>query len=557
MAMIWDALLVSALAEELKTLLHGKRLRGHAFRWSERELSLYFEEEALTWHLHPRKGWVIYTKGGGVPEEARALSAHIVDVRSPPDERILELSLRKPRGRIRAFRIVVELLTNQWNALLLDGETDVIRHLLWTRHSGPRSLSIGQRYTPPAPSTRLGIHAPLSEDEWTTLLQGKDPLEARRLLLDEVAFTSPINVGFLLGQQGSSGSPEADVRHGALEEDLPGALERWKRLRNPERSTACLLEIGGDRQPYPIVLKHFKSIFFPSILDAIHEVSGGADGRVDENNRVQQQLVRALDRARGRIKGIRREMDSAGDPEEVRSRANLLLARLRDVPRGAESVTLRGFNGDEVVVHLDPALSPQENAEVLYEEASRQERAKEKLPGLLERAESVLGELEGLRVALEEGTLSPEEVAGRIPGAKKQPGPSLKQDSRLPYRRFTSSGGLEIRVGRGSKDNDALTFRHSHPEDVWLHARGRAGAHVVLQWRKEGNPPQRDLAEAAVLAALHSGARSSGTVPVDWTRRKYVRKPRKAPPGTVVPDRVKTIFVEPDPDLPDRLSQKE
>ena len=125
----------------------------------------------------------------------------------------------------------------------------------------------------------------------------------------------------------------------------------------------------------------------------------------------------------------------------------------------------------------------------------------------------------------------------------------------LPYRVYRTSGGLEVRVGRGSTANDDLTFRHSRPDDVWLHARDSAGAHVILRWEGQGAPPARDLQEAAVLAALHSKARTSGSVPVDWTLRKHVRKPRKSPPGSVVPDRVKTVFVEPNPTLPDRLRE--
>jgi predicted ribosome quality control (RQC) complex YloA/Tae2 family protein len=109
-------------------------------------------------------------------------------------------------------------------------------------------------------------------------------------------------------------------------------------------------------------------------------------------------------------------------------------------------------------------------------------------------------------------------------------------------------------VGRGSGDNDALTFRHARPDDVWLHAREASGAHVILRWAEEGAPPARDLAEAAVLAALNSRARSAKVVPVDWTRRKYLRKPKKAPPGTVVPDRTRTLFVQPDPALLERLA---
>jgi predicted ribosome quality control (RQC) complex YloA/Tae2 family protein len=247
-------------------------------------------------------------------------------------------------------------------------------------------------------------------------------------------------------------------------------------------------------------------------------------------------------------------MARATDPEECRQRANLLLARLGELKRGGAQVTLKGFDGKEVVVSLDPSLSPRENAEALYQEAARQDRALERLPRLLEKARARVGELTLLRDRLLAGEISPEEVENRIETptrVRKKRGPG--KELRLPYTRYRSSGGLEIRVGRGSGDNDALTFQHARPNDVWLHAREASGAHVILRWVEEESPPARDLTEAAVLAALHSRARGAGVVPVDWTRRKYVRKPRKAPPGTVLPDRTRTIFVQPDPELTDRL----
>ncbi|MDH3224825.1 MAG: NFACT RNA binding domain-containing protein, partial [Gemmatimonadota bacterium] len=126
-----------------------------------------------------------------------------------------------------------------------------------------------------------------------------------------------------------------------------------------------------------------------------------------------------------------------------------------------------------------------------------------------------------------------------------------------PFRRYRSSGGLEIWVGRNSRRNDELTFRHSRPGDVWLHARHASGAHVVLRWDKDERPPRRDLEEAAVLAALHSRARGSGHVPVDWTRRRYVRKAKGAPAGTVRIERHETVFVTPDPDLEEALREDE
>jgi predicted ribosome quality control (RQC) complex YloA/Tae2 family protein len=313
----------------------------------------------------------------------------------------------------------------------------------------------------------------------------------------------------------------------------------------------------GD-QPYPVVLPGFEYVHFNRILEAMLEAGGeeekGSEGKKDV---ILQRLEKALRRARGKRKGLAREWEEAGDPASARDRANLLLARLHQVPKGADRVVLTGFRGEEVEISLDPALPPQENAELLYEEAARLERIRDRLPPLMKETEEEIRTLEELRGGLAEGSVHPLDVpSSLLPEAGDEKSPPKEKGERLPYDRYRSSGGLEIRVGRGSKDNDDLTFHHSDPDDVWLHARQAAGAHVILRWTKEGAPPTRDLAEAGVLAALHSRARNAGTVPVDWTRRKYVRKPRKAPPGAVAPDRIRTIFVEPDPELPERLRRR-
>jgi len=538
MSMSWDAPLVSSLARELAPRLEGDRLRAHHFRWEEREITLYFRSGTLRWALHPGRGWVTLDPPAELPPEARPLSAQLLELTAPPDERILEMRLRRARGKVRGIRLVFELMTNQWNALLMEGEEDRIRHLLWTRDMEDRPLVVGQKYRPPEPSTRHGIQAAFTHGEWGGLLEGKTEEEARRLLMEEVAFTSPINLPELLS------GPEMGT---------PESLRLWKSLRTPESTHPCVLEIGRNKQPYPIVIKSYNHTPFPDLLSAIRAVTGEQAGESDAREPLLEEAGRALYRAGKRVSGIRKEMAEAADPTEPRDHANLLLARLSQLPRGAELVTLEGFMGEDVEIPLSPTLSPRENAEALYEEAARRERAQERLPALLEEAEAQLRSLEGVKAGLLDGSMTPEEAQEILPkGLEKAPG--KKQGERLPYRSFQSSGGLEIRVGRGSKDNDALTFGHSHPQDIWLHARDSAGAHVILRWTREENPPKKDLVEAAILAALNSGSRSSGTVPVDWTRRKYVRRARKSPPGTVIPQEVRTLFVEPDPDLPKRLT---
>jgi predicted ribosome quality control (RQC) complex YloA/Tae2 family protein len=273
---------------------------------------------------------------------------------------------------------------------------------------------------------------------------------------------------------------------------------------------------------------------------------GGADAA--ETGPPEEALLPAarlrLEAAERRVRRLEEQRQGEGEVERLRARGDLLLAKLHEVPRGAAEVVLRGWEGEEVRIALDPTLTPAENATAWYAEARKRERAAARLPALVASAEAEAERWRRAVAAGERGEL-PEWVAGELSrGADGRGRPA--EGTSLPYRVFRSSGGLEIRVGRSSKANDQLTFGHSTPNDVWLHARSVPGSHVILRWRDpEGAPPARDLEEAARLAAHYSKARSSGIVPVDWTRRKYVRKPRGAPPGSVIPQRVRTIFVEP------------
>jgi predicted ribosome quality control (RQC) complex YloA/Tae2 family protein len=266
-------------------------------------------------------------------------------------------------------------------------------------------------------------------------------------------------------------------------------------------------------------------------------------------------LERRLEHAQRRVTSLEAELTELPDPARLRSIGDLILARYHEVPSGSESATLVGFDGEAVRVQLDPAEPAHANATRYYDRAQKAERAAERLPGLIQSARAEVAGMVGLLDSVRAGTADEEAVREAV-GAVSAAPRGEAQGPGLPYRTFRSSGGLEIRVGRGARYNDDLTFHHSAPGDVWLHAGQAAGAHVILRWPGPGNPPSRDLHEAATLAALHSKARTSGSVPVDWTLRKYVRKPRKSPPGRVVAERVETLFVEPDETLLESLADR-
>jgi predicted ribosome quality control (RQC) complex YloA/Tae2 family protein len=393
---------------------------------------------------------------------------------------------------------------------------------------------------------------------------GRDPV--RTAVLETWSWSSALNVEWLL--EAHDDTTRALTRYGELHA-LARIVDRTDADTTPP---VWLTSRRWGAQPYPHRLGDESAEEYPGVLAAMEAALAGARGverllaeddepgsLEGEADQLRARLTSRQSRETKRVAALQRQLQGAGSPDTARELGQILLARKDGVPRGAASVVLEAFDGSERDIALDPSLDAIANAERFFEEARRRERALERLPREIAGAETRLAAFSDALARLERDGPSDDlwGLAGGRPASKKgRKGKKRRargappDEERLPYTRLKSSGGLEIRVGRGSRDNDALTFRHSAPDDIWLHASQSSGAHVVLRWgRRDENPPHRDLLEAAVAAAVHSRGRHSGAVAVSWTRRKYVRKPRKSPPGTVAPDRVQTLVVEPDEDL--------
>ncbi len=540
MSVRWDPLLTAATAEELHSRLAGARVRGLTLDRDGRRVIVHMRDQTLVLELHPLRGWLSLLPPNEALEAARPYAGTVRRVHAPPDESILVLVLRPVRGA-EPLELVIEMIGNRWNAIVVASKSGAIRHVLYPRRDRKRVLEVGTLYEPPTPTKRLGLDQPLDQEQWSRLAASAHESEeaSRSEILRGIAWTSSINVGALLG---------------------PDGWEAWNRMIAPEGWGAFLVDMPSGPQPYPCPVPPQPSRPLPTLLEAFRV---GRESEPDAEPRasllVPPALVRDLERrrkdARRKVRALRRERDGLEEPGSIRGIGDLILARFAQIPRGAESVILRDFEGQAVEVQMDPSSSVQENADRYYRQAARLERAWERVPRLLGEAEEDEARCSALLEKVRRGEVEPDSLA-RIPRAQRprEGSSGTGGESPLPYRRFLSSGGLEIRVGKGARQNDDLTFHHSSPRDVWLHVRQAPGAHVILRWAGEGPPPRNDLAEAATLAAVHSSARHSGSVPVAWTRRKYVRKPRGASPGTVIPERVQTVFVAPDPGIVDRLA---
>lgn len=542
----YDSLLVRALADALAERYRGARVRAIRFDGEERSVRLSFPRRALVWDLDPAGGGLWQEpERGAATGVILARGTTVADVRAAPDDRILEWVLRAgPDDPAREQRLWIELLPSRRNAILTDRDGRVLGSLIrvTTGEAGPPV------WTPPEGRPRTGYDRLPDAELFRAALRDAEPSDRERALMATFAWTGPVSVSAILG----------DASEKADDKALHQAYERYVALVTAD--APGIVEPDALDQPYPAPLPRRAFRATTDLLAAFEEVAPPHRTRAAQHDPAR--VLRTLERLRGgeraKLERLRSELEGAArEAGRLRAHADLLLGQLHVARRGMKDVTLDDWQGGQVRVKLDPTLDPAANANRLYDRARKRERAAERLPGLIAISEARLDRLsEGMR-RLADDPSALDDVAKLIPPpsrGKRRPGvgPSL------PYRKYRTSDGLEVRVGRGSRANDDLTLHHSGPEDIWMHARDVAGAHVVLRWgRRDGNPPAKDIAEAATLAALHSRARTSGTVPVDWTRRKYVRKPRKAPPGLVTLERAQTIFVAPEPGLEERMREVE
>jgi predicted ribosome quality control (RQC) complex YloA/Tae2 family protein len=270
----------------------------------------------------------------------------------------------------------------------------------------------------------------------------------------------------------------------------------------------------------------------------------------------KRRLREVIQRAQGRLERRREAiLQEAPDPEEadlLRQWGEWLLAYAHQVERGATHFVADTGDGSTITIPLDPELPPVANAQAYFARYRKIQRAAEEAPARLHEVQMGLDQLHQLETDLDLAASRPEieevrlalQDAGHL-RAKRGTRPRPKVPRAKPLQ-VESPDGWMIWVGRGSRQNDELTFRRAGPDDWWLHARGVPGAHVIARGEGREMPPAT-LQRAAELAAYYSRARDEASVPVDVTRRRYVRRIPGAAPGLVTYTHEQTVPVAPHP----------
>lgn len=304
-----------------------------------------------------------------------------------------------------------------------------------------------------------------------------------------------------------------------------------------------------------ITLRHLEEMpvqQFDDIHDAIRffisRNRAGSDFHSKRNSLIAM-IQAQVHKARRTINALdteRRESSCASDYEHA---GQLLLTLPVSKTRGAQSARVR--DGDTLrVITLDPGLTLLQNAQRYFEKAKRANTALRESASRNATVNARIAHAEQLVTALT-GTTTMKELNALMDthtGMFNEfgIGRRAKERAEIPFRIFTVEGGFEVWAGKSNTNNDLLTTRFAKPNDLWFHARGSSGSHVILRVASsKGEPSKKARDQAAGIAAYYSKMKKAKLVPVAMTERKYVRKPKGAPPGTVVLEREQTIFAQP------------
>ena len=587
---MFDALTLAAIVDELQDALEGARIQRVALQDA---LTLVIEVYAP-----PRRRWLLASADS---QDARLLlldhepptdtarvtpfllllrkyarGGRLVAISQPRHERIVRFSISKlflpdvadeddieeVFGELEGTELVVELMGRHSNLMLLNDEGRILEAAkrVTPSMSRVRPIQPGRVYTrPPAQSKRDPLDS-AARDVRSAVAGSEESIE--RWLVRQFLSVSPAlarEVAFRAGLDPKAQASTAlertrelsDALHNVFRPLLTGDWQPHLYL-NADTGDA---EFSAIRMESLAAVPNVRAEALGSILTAAERArrlgGGDGDGRGDRHEPRRVQLLAEIDtaigRAEQRLRSMRAEQERAANVDELRTAGELIYAYQWMIePRSTHLETPEGTQ-----IELDPALDASGNAQRYFEEYRRARDATATIPALVEQAEHELGflrqlrslaalartfdEIEALRAEWQESRFyratGPRRVAARPTRNAREP------------QRFRTATGDVLLVGRTAAQNARITFDDARPEDLWLHAREMPGAHVIL---KLGTGDEETLTEtAASLAAYYSDGRNAGSVPVDVTQRRYVRRIRGAGPGMVTYRNERTLQVSP------------
>jgi predicted ribosome quality control (RQC) complex YloA/Tae2 family protein len=579
--MPFDTLTISAIRDELRSQLLGGRVQ-RVLRPAELSVGLEVytgERVQLLLTAEPGEALIVEDKlrrGVEIPSPLELLlrkyvrGARLTRIDQPDLERIL---IFRFEGEFGPVDLVCEIMGRLSNVILLDAEGTIMEAAKRIPASINRYRTIlpGDRYVSPPPQEKEhpllltpGLLKGILEEEntkqplWRRLLQGVggiSPLLARELIF---RIAQDVQRTEMLSQEQMRDLVTETV-----------AMFRMSEAHEWQPSVAGLSPDAPPQEYAPYRLTHLAGWKPVSTMHEAIRIVRAASGSVDAYARVRQRLREAIVAQRQRLEtrrdSLRRALVSEHEIEALRFQGNAILAMGWSVEPGQKELIVSPADfgvepgavdaadpasaawPEEMHIPLDPSLSPAENAQAYFEDYRKRQAANAQVPALLAETEVQLDYFQQLltevELAEDRAQLDAVRVEMAEVGIGRAPKRGRSADAGEPLTLY-GPDGTPILVGRNSRQNDLVTFRRGAPNDIWLHAHGVPGSHVII--KSAGRAVDEEtLHQAARLAARFSAARHEGRVQVDYTERRHVRHIKGAPAGMVTYTHEETLVVEP------------
>ncbi|MBR4621910.1 MAG: NFACT family protein [Ruminococcus sp.] len=498
-------------------------------------------------------------------------SGKLADIRQDGFERILyfDFDAKNELGDVCRLTLAAEIMGRRSNLILINSEGKIIDSIkrVGQDMSAVRLVLPGIEYTLPPREERLSLLDDAPE-EIVARIKSCENMKLSKAVMAAIEGISPVfarEAESFACRGREKAVPEltddeADrliyyFRHTA--ELIKNGDNRYTILRTPEGvfKDFCFTEI----HQYGTLMVTSECQSACETLDRFYSERSASDRVRQRAQDLFRLLVNASDRVARRTANQRLELEECADREKLKKCGDLIMSNLYKLEKGDTVLEAEDYFEPDcptVKIELERRLTPTQNAQKYYKEYRKADTAEKKLRELIDEGEKETVYLDSVFDALTRARSDSDILELRTElaeqGYLKKGRQKGKPPKIQPPLRFVSSDGFEIRVGRNNRQNDKLTCKDSEKTDIWLHTKDIPGSHTVISC-KGMEPPERTIHEAAVLAAVHSKAKSSAQVPVDYTQIRYVKKPAGAKPGMVIFTNNRTLYVKPDEELAEKL----
>ena len=472
-------------------------------------------------------------------------------------DRVLKISIEtyNDLGDLSVFALYCELMGKHSNIILVNEKgviVDAIKHV-GLGMSSVRFVMPGLEYSaPPAQDKQDPSKASADDFSMAMCMVG---MSIAKALSNAFFGLSPAVAAQLVARY--TNKTECTQLSEAEREELAERLAAFyaDMAQGKEKASAVLNALGETEAVYPFAIAGGGIKLYDSIGEALDSLYINSDRREWAKRHgasARKVLQNNIERCEKKLALYADALNSGEQMEKCRLYGELLTANLHSLKSGTDTAAVDNYYADPVeriAIPLDRQLTPGENAQRYYKKYQKLKAARDMAIVQREQTLSELnyleGQLDNLTKCTAENELSEliEELKEqgyikRDKGGKKK----MKLAASKPMH-FVSSTGADIYVGKNNRQNDELTLRFASPNDIWMHAKNIPGSHVIVKGASEQDTAT--MTEAALLAAYYSRARGSENVAVDYTPRKYVKKPAGAKPGMVIYTTNKTAYVTP------------